>query len=114
MDASRTRRAAPGRQPALRRWDRWLRESLAPAVVALSDLETPGRDDFRWTVEFPYGIRSVICIPRTLIEASAEDFHRTTVGLESFPWQPALEQAGAQGLRLVCPDHVRARTATAV
>lgn len=114
METNRSQPRSSSGRPDLRRWDRWLRESLAPAMVALTDIDTPGVGEYRWTVALPYGVHSMIRIPRTLIEASPEDFHRTTVGLGSFPWQPALEQAGAGGLRLVCPEEARGGSATAV
>lgn len=103
MHDSENRTPDSSEQPGVGRWDRWLRESLTPAVVDLIAFRGPNAGELRWTVAFPHGLHSEIRIPRALVEASAEDFHRTTMGLGSFPWHLALEQAGGDGLRLACP-----------
>lgn len=98
-----TRRARTFAQ-GLKRWDEWLRERLAPAMVALVDFPDLRGPGCRWTVEPPFGATSTICIPLSLIEASPVDIHRATVGLGDFAWESVLEYWGPPGLRLVCPD----------
>lgn len=88
----------------LERWDRWLQERLAPALVTLTDTVHAMERECRWTVRFAQGGHSELRIPRPLVEASLEDFHRVTTGLESYGWQAALERAGVEGLRLECRD----------
>lgn len=94
----------------LQRWDQWLRERLAPAMVSLADFPELGGDGCRWTVEPPFGAPSTIRIPPCLIEVGPEDFHRTTLGLGSYSWERAFEHVGEPGLKLVCaaesiPEH---------
>ena len=98
-----TRRARSFAQ-GLQRWDRWLRQRLAPAMVGLTEFPDLGGAGFRWTVEPPFGTTSKIRIPASLIEMSPEDVHRPTVGLGTFVWKTALERWGSPGRSLLCVD----------
>lgn len=89
-----------GLHQGLERWDRWLQEALFPAMVVLRDSPDYGSSQFRWTVDFPFGLISSVRIPRSLVEASREDFQRVTDGLGSYSWETALEYAGPGGLTL--------------
>lgn len=104
MEAMNATRRARAFARGLQRWDRWLRERLAPAMVGLADFPEFGAAGCRWTVELPFGATSTIRIPTSLIEVSPEDFHRATMGLGTFAWETALERWGSPGLRLLCAD----------
>ncbi|MFW6199064.1 MAG: hypothetical protein ACOC8K_00700 [Gemmatimonadota bacterium] len=104
MQADEAKRRARAFARGLRRWDRWLRDRLAPAMVGLAEFPERGGGGCRWTVEPPFGATSTIRIPGSLIEVGPEDFHRATVGLGTFAWEIALERWGSPGLRLLCAD----------
>lgn len=85
----------------LERWDRWLQERLAPARVALTEWSADAEGICSWRVEYPLGTVSVVHIPRSLVESSAEDFQRATHGLGMYGgWERALEKAGVAGISL--------------
>lgn len=104
MSAAHSFDLRSGLHQGLERWDRWLQESLSPAMVVLRDSPDYEASQFRWTVDFPFGLISSVRIPRSLVEASREDFQRMTEGLGYYSWETALEYAGPGGLTLEWPE----------
>lgn len=101
MRATTLNRWASTFHRGLERWDRWLQERLAPARVALTEWSADADGSCSWRVEYPLGTVSVVRIPRSLVESSAEDFQRATHGLGTYGgWERALKRAGVAGISL--------------